>query len=274
MIIFPECKINVGLNIKAKRPDGYHELSTVMVPVDWCDILEIVPARGAHTTLKTIGRKLDCAPEDNLVMRAYNKLKDAVGGNLPPVDIYLEKIIPDGAGLGGGSSDASHLLLALNEMFELNMSLNELASIASTLGADCPLFIYNVPMLGTGTGTTLTPVEVNLRSYTILIIKPPVHISTSRAYAGVKPAEWGRPIESMTSDLIGSQPTNDFEPGIFNEFPQLAELKELITYYGAVYSSMSGSGSSIYGMFEDKSKAQECAKRLEGKGIIHICHAL
>ena len=166
MIFFTTCKVNIGLNIVARRQDGYHDIETLMVPIDWHDVLEIVPAKGDKTTLTVLGRQVDCAPEDNLVMKAYRAL-DAVTP-LPPVDIYLEKIVPDQAGLGGGSADASFTLTGLNEMFSLGLSKERLAEIAATLGADCPLFVYNRPMLATGTGTTLQPVDIDLTHYYIV----------------------------------------------------------------------------------------------------------
>lgn len=274
MILFTPCKINIGLNILSRRPDGYHDISTLMVPIDWCDILEIVPSKSDKTTLTVLGHNLDCAPADNLVMKSYNKLNEAVGMKLPPVDIYLQKIIPDGAGLGGGSSDASHTLLALNQMFELGFSLEKLAEIASTLGADCPLFIYDRPMHATGTGTILKPVNIDLSQYTILLVKPPVHISTAQAYGAVSPRPWDTPLEEMFDDIIKAQPVNDFELGIFSKFPSLLDIKNKILNGGAMYASMSGSGSTIYGIFKNEADAIKCSKNLENEGIIHICHPI
>lgn len=272
MIIFTPCKINIGLNILSRRADGYHDISTLMVPIDWCDILEIVPSKSGKTALNVLGRELDCDTADNLVMKAYNKLNEQVNMSLPPVDIYLQKNIPDGAGLGGGSSNASHTLLLLNRMFELGFTKDQLAQIAASLGADCPVFIYDKPMHATGTGTVLSPVDINLSQYTILLVKPPVHISTAQAYGSVTPCPWNTPLEKMFNDIIGHKPINDFEKGIFAQFPQLAKIKEQLYEGGAIYSSMSGSGSTLYGIFDTKEIAQRCAAKLALEGIVHICH--
>lgn len=272
MILFPNAKINLGLNITRRRPDGYHDLISVMVPVDWTDVLEIVPSSSGHTTLTTLGRHVDCPPEQNLVMKAYNALDHEVG--LPPVDIYLEKIIPDGAGLGGGSADASFTLRGLNEMFELGLSDDRLAQIASTLGADCPLFIYNRPMLATGTGTTLSPVDLNLHHYHILILKPDVSVATRQAYAGVTPRQPQVDIIDRLSSGSFTEIVNDFEESVFPQFPTLAEIKAAIQASGAIYASMSGSGSSIYGIYTDETVAREALDLLGHLGCARLCHTV
>ena len=182
MVVFPNAKINLGLNITSRREDGYHILTSIMLPIGWHDILEIVPSNYGATTLTTSGNKVDCPPESIIVMKAYRAL--ANHAKLPSVNIYLRKIIPDGAGLGGGSADAAFTLKALNNMFKLNYSDDELAEIASTLGADCPFFIYNRPMIAEGIGTDLTPTDISVLSgKTLLIVKPDIHISTAEAYA-------------------------------------------------------------------------------------------
>ena len=151
MILFPNAKINIGLNIVSRREDGYHNIETVMYPIGWSDVLEIVPARGNDATLTVTGREVNCPPEKNLVMKAFRLFQENTGiGN---VDIYLHKIIPDGAGLGGGSADAAFTLIGLNKMFECNLNNEQLAAMAAKIGADCPFFIYNTPMLATGIGT-------------------------------------------------------------------------------------------------------------------------
>lgn len=272
MVVFTSCKINLGLNILSRRTDGYHNLSTLMIPVDWSDIIEIVPARGSDTTLTVLGRNVDCPPEKNLVMRAYRAL-EAIAP-LPPVDIYLEKIVPDGAGLGGGSADASFSLRALNDMFSIGLTDEQLAGIAAGLGADCPLFIYNRPMLATGTGTTLSPVNINMSGYHILIVKPPVKVPTRDAYANVTPSPWNRPLEDMLENIIMEKPSNDFEKSVFALHPSLADIKHRLITLGADYASMSGSGSSIYGLFSSMEQAQIAAEKLGNCGIAHICHAI
>lgn len=251
MITFPNAKINLGLDILRRRPDGYHDISTVMVPVPWTDILEAVPARGCGTTLTVSGRQVDCPPEKNLVMKAYRALSAKV--QLPDIDIYLRKIIPDGAGLGGGSADASFLLTMVARMASLNISDRELASLAATLGADCPFFVYNRPMLCTGTGTEMTPIDVpSLNGLGILIVKPPVCVPTALAYSRVSPAE---PRLSV-AEILSLPPEqwqgllkNDFEPSVFTAYPEVARVKESILSLGPVYASMSGSGAAVYGLF-------------------------
>lgn len=267
MLVFPNAKINIGLYITAKRPDGYHDIVTAMIPTDWRDILEIVPAKGTETTLTVTGRHVDCPPEKNLVMKAYRAMKEMY--NLPAVDIYLHKVIPDGAGLGGGSADAAFTLRVLNDMFNLDLSTERLATIASRLGSDCPFFIYNRPMLATGTGTDLSPFDVNLSGYNLLIIKPDVHVSTAEAYGGCQP-------EAMKIDLtaiLSTVPpeewsvagiTNDFEKSVFPAHPAIERLKADIAEMGAVYTSMSGSGASVFGIFDRDILADEVEERFPG----------
>ena len=175
MITFPNAKINLGLNIVERRADGYHNIETVFFPVPLTDVLEIVPVdEGDVTTLTCYGNVVDCPTEKNLVMRAYRLLQERY--DLPPVAMHLYKHIPDGAGLGGGSSDAAHALKMLNQMFELGIPDDELAAMAATLGADCAFFIYNRPMLATGVGDQLTPLNVDLKGKSLLLVKPPVGV--------------------------------------------------------------------------------------------------
>lgn len=269
MVVFPNAKINLGLNIVARRADGYHDLDMVMIPVSWCDILEIVPAKGERTTLTTSGRPVNCPPEKNLVFKAWSLLNDYVEGNLPPVDIFLHKIIPDGAGLGGGSSDAAFTLTALNRLYALDLSDKELCSVASKLGADCPFFIHNRPMLCRETGTQMTPIDVNLQGIkAILIAKPEqTSVSTAEAYSGVTPVQPHETTDTIVSQLPPSRWTgrlvNGFEHHIFKLKPEIAEIKQTISEGGAVYASMSGSGSAVYGLFEDVSLAEQTAAKLK-----------
>lgn len=252
MIRFCNSKINIGLDIVARRPDGYHDIVTAMFPIGWGDILEIVPSADGVTRLTVTGRRVDCPAEKNLVMKAYRALAAEV--ELPAVDIYLRKIVPDGAGLGGGSSDAAHTLLLLNDLFALGLPLDRLAAIAAGIGADCPFFVYDTPMLATGTGIDLTPVEMPcLDGLTIVVVKPPVSVPTAAAYKGVTPrkpsvqllSSLRRPIKEWRG-LV----ENDFEPSVFRQYPLIAEAKADMYDSGAVYASMSGSGSAVYGLFE------------------------
>ena len=252
MITFPNAKINIGLDILRKRPDGYHDIATVMVPVNWCDILEIVPAKGNTTTLHVTGRNIACPTDKNLVMKAYNALNSITP--LPPLDIHIHKVIPDGAGLGGGSADAAFTLTTINELLQLGLTQSELASVASSIGADCPFFIYNRPMLATGIGTDLTPVELDLSEYTILIAKPPVIVPTKEAYAGVTPEETEIELISRLSKGIDKWQEsifNGFEHSVISSHPEIQAIKQCMMEMGAIYTAMSGSGSSVYGIFND-----------------------
>lgn len=271
MVVFPNAKINLGLYITARRPDGYHEIETVMIPVDWHDILEIVPTKGTSATFTVTGRRVDCPPEKNLVMKAYRALDTVVP--LPPLDIYLHKIVPDGAGLGGGSADAAFTLTAINSMLDLQLGADCLKEIAAKLGADCPMFIDNSPVLATGIGTTLSPITLpSLTGLTVVIAKPCEGVSTALAYAAITP----RPHEVPITDII-SRPVkswrdtlvNDFEPGISAIHPEISRLRNLFYDCGALYSAMSGSGSAVYGLF-DNAKMADTAYRKAGTTDIHI----
>ncbi len=265
MIKFPNAKINLGLDIVNRRPDGYHDIETVFYPIALQDIVEIVPARGSETTLTTYGRVIDCPMEKNLVVKAYRLMEKEF--DLPPVDIYLHKNIPDGAGLGGGSSDAANVLLALNEMFELNLTKEELAKRAARLGADCAFFIYNSPMMATGIGDVLSPIDVPLHGKTLLLVKPDVSVPTAEAYSRVTPRKSDTPLAEvikMPIDKWKNALKNDFEPSVFSTHPELSEIKDKIKQSGAVYASMSGSGSSIFGIFESANMAEKAKKIFEG----------
>lgn len=272
MVTFPNAKINIGLYITSRRADGYHDIVTAMMPAGWCDILEIVPAIGSDTTLTVTGRGVGCPPEKNLVMKAYRAMASRY--DIPPVDIYLEKIIPDGAGLGGGSADASFTIRMLNSMFGLGLKDIEMAEIAAQIGSDCPFFIYNRPMLATGTGTTLSPADFSLSGYTLVIIKPDVHVSTAEAYGGCRP-------EPIQIDLTGTLATlppgkwadagiaNDFERTVFPKHPCIEGIKAQLYALGAEYASMSGSGASVFGIFSRDILAEDIERTFPGT-IFHI----
>lgn len=261
MITFPNAKINLGLNIVERRPDGYHNIETVFYPVPLTDILEIVPAAGtAGTSLTCHGNPVDCPTEKNLVFKAYGLLQRQF--DLPPVEMHLYKHIPDGAGLGGGSSDAAHALVMLNRMFNLDLSDADLAAMAATLGADCPFFVYNRPMVATGIGDRLSPVDVDLEGKTLLLVKPPVGVDTRTAYSRVVPR---RPDVNLT-DIIGGPVqswdgllVNDFEPSVFAALPQLWLIKARLMDAGAQYAAMSGSGSTVFGIFDNDNLAETLA---------------
>lgn len=265
MITFPNAKINLGLNIVSRRPDGYHDIETVFYPINLTDSLEIVPAtNGCHTTLNCYGRTVDCPPEKNLVMKAYRMMEKQYA--LPPVEIHLVKHIPDGAGLGGGSSDASFCLKMLNEMFQVGLTNEQLADMASKIGADCAFFIYNTPMMATGIGNQFSPIEVALKGMTMLLVKPDVSVPTKAAYAMVTPKPSVKPLNEILSAGIEHWQTelvNDFEKSVFAQYPELAAIKQAMTRAGAIYAAMSGSGSSIFGIFSNAELAEKAAKEME-----------
>lgn len=260
MISFPNAKVNLGLNIVGVRDNGYHDLETVFYPIDLCDVLEIVPSRSGETTLECYGRKVDCPVEKNLVHKAYELMRKEF--DLPAVEMYLYKHIPDGAGLGGGSSDASSALVMLNKMFGTGLSDEELAERAATLGADCPFFIYNKPLKATGVGDVFSPVDVTLAGKTMLLVKPDVSVSTKVAYARVVPKLSEEDLcqrLAQPMDKWRGKVKNDFEDSVFAEFPELAGIKQRLEESGAVYASMSGSGSSMFGIFDDAKMAERAA---------------
>lgn len=252
MILFPHAKINIGLDIVGRRDDGYHLLKTVMMPVDWEDLLELTPAQG-HTELVCTGRQVLCTPESNLVMKAYNALANTLGG-LPPTRIHLHKNIPDGAGLGGGSADAAFTLRGLNELYNLGLDRERLAAVAETLGADCPFFIFDEPMLCSGIGSDMAPFTLpdELRSMTLVIVKPSCGVSTAEAYRGVRVAEPEVPLAERVRCGVASwqgSVTNAFEETVVPLHPEIGQIKERLLSMGAIYSSMSGSGSAVYALF-------------------------
>ena len=232
----------------SKRPDGYHNLETVFYPIQLSDALEMVESK--EEVLTTSGIFVDSQPEDNLVMKALHLLKKDF--DLLHVQFHLHKNIPFGAGLGGGSSDAAFTLKMLNDYFSLRLNNEELKSYASQLGADCPFFIDNKPSFATGTGEQLQPIEFDLSNYKIVILKPAFSVSTSEAYKNITPqipdfnlADLNRlPIEEWKNTVI-----NDFEKSVFPIYPEIKTLKEMLYKLGAVYASMSGSGSAVFGIF-------------------------
>jgi 4-diphosphocytidyl-2-C-methyl-D-erythritol kinase len=250
MITFPNAKINIGLNIVEKRPDGYHNIETLFYPIPIKDALEIVPSNDKKHSFHSYGIPVG-DPDKNLVMKALRLLEKDF--HIPGLEIHLEKAIPFGAGLGGGSADAAFMLKMLNEFSNLNLSDSQLEHYASKIGADCPFFIKNKPAFATGIGDLLEPVELSLKGYFLVLIKPDIHISTPEAYSLVSPRnpeisikEWiKKPVKEWKNGIV-----NDFEKSIFAKYPVIAEIKEQLYDKGALYASMSGSGSSVFGIFD------------------------
>lgn len=254
MITFPNAKINLGLRITERRPDGYHNLETIFYPIHLEDALEVVPLKDnkQEYDLKITGTPIDGTPEDNLVVRAYRLLKQDF--DLPSIHIYMYKHIPLGAGLGGGSSDAAFMIKLLNEKFALGMTTGQMEAYASRLGADCAFFIQDRPVLATGIGNEFTPIDLSLKGMYIVLVKPSVSVSTREAYAGVTPQRPDVPLTTLIRRPIEEWRdciANDFEPSVFRAYPEIAAIKDKLYDMGAVYASMSGSGSTVYGIFRE-----------------------
>ena len=256
MIVYPNAKINIGLNVVEKRPDGYHNLETVFYPIKLQDALEVktiesnVPSCGY--SLKVSGTLLDGSPDDNLVVKAYKLLKKEF--DLPPVSMYLYKHIPTGAGLGGGSSDAAYALKVLNEKYSLSLSDERLEAYAAEIGADCAFFIKNNPVFATGIGNIFSDIKLNLTGMTLVLVKPDIFVSTRDAYSNINPSAPKVSLKDLLSEPVTSWKDtvfNDFEKSVFPKYPEIAAIKDKLYDMGAVYASMSGSGSSVYGIFEN-----------------------
>lgn len=251
MIVFPKAKINLGLNIVSKREDGYHNIESCFYPIPWRDSLEVIEA--ASFAFHSYGLEIPGDTSSNLCVKAYEILK--ADFNIPPVEIHLLKNIPMGAGLGGGSADGAFTLKMLNELFELGLSDLQLEAYALQLGSDCTFFIKNQPAIARGRGEQLKPIDLDLSGYYLAIHNPGIHISTKEAYAGVNPHQpessvseiIQKPIESWKDTLL-----NDFEASIFPNHPEIEQLKKEMYDAGAIYASMTGSGSTVYGVFENK----------------------
>lgn len=253
MITFPNAKINLGLNIVEKRPDSYHNLETIFYPIKLQDALEVTRLQDdtAPFKLHVSGTNLEGTAEDNLVVKAYRLLKDDF--QLPPIDIHLFKHIPTGAGLGGGSADCAFMIKLLNEKFNLNLSIDQMEQYAAKLGADCAFFIQDKPVFATGIGNLFHPIDFSLKGYHLVLVKPNSSVSTREAYANIIPCKpeaslleiIKQPVETWRESM-----KNDFEYSVFLSHPEIAAIKDKLYDLGAVYASMSGSGSAVYGIFK------------------------
>ena len=251
-ICYPNAKLNLGLNILSKRSDGYHELESLFIPYYGIkDVLEVVrPAKDSDAGMYLYGIRYDGAPEDNLCWKAYELLAEKY--DIPPLAIHLYKQIPVGAGLGGGSADAAFTLKTIPRMCGLGLSEEVLAAYSAKLGSDCPFFIFNRPMIARGRGEILTPYDIDLSAWRIELATPPVSVSTREAYAGISPHEPEVPLQDALQMDIAEWHTalkNDFEPSVFAAHPEIAAIKKEFYQQGAVYASMSGSGSSVFALF-------------------------
>lgn len=257
------CKINLGLNVVERRPDGYHNLQTIFYPVPLYDELTIREKDSlimdGEDTLTLGGNLLEGEVWDNLVLRAVRLLRQE-GFPIPPLNIDLRKVIPSGAGLGGGSSDAACMVTSLTKLYGLPLTDEQMESLVGKLGADCPFFINPRPLYAEGIGDVFTPISLDLSGWYLMLVKPEVHVSTREAYAGVHPHQPAYSLLDVVKQPVGawaSRMVNDFEESIFFNHPLLSEIKEELYRQGAAYASMSGSGSTIFGLFRSRPNCEE-----------------
>ena len=264
MLLFPNCKINIGLRVVRKREDGYHDLETIFYPVYGLhDELEVEPAE--EFAFLQDGLVIDCLPTDNLIYKVYKRMQEHFP-QIGNVKITFKKNIPFGAGLGGGSSDAAHMAIALNEIFSLGLTREQLAEVVRPLGADCPFFIYNTPCYAEGIGDKLSPITLDLSGLRLVMIKPNCSVSTKEAYAGIvrhpeaegqikQALAEGKALTDMSPLLI-----NDFEQTVFPIHSEIAEIKQRLLSAGAIYAAMSGSGSTVFGLFQNNPEGRTDAQ--------------
>lgn len=251
MLAFPNAKINIGLNITEKRADGFHNIESCFYPVGWSDALEILPAE--KTSFQSSGIPIPGDPADNLCLRAYQLIAEDF--TLPPVNIYLLKSVPIGAGLGGGSADAAFAIKILNDLFHLQIPTEKQLAYARKLGSDCAFFIENKPAYCYNKGDEFEPIDLKLSGKWIVLVNPGIHISTQEAYAGIKPKPSETDIRQNLRQPLShwkSFVKNDFEATLFPKYPLLPEIKKKLYAFGAEYASMSGSGSTVYGIFNEE----------------------
>jgi len=252
MVLFPNAKINLGLNIIDKRPDGYHSIESCFYPIPLTDVLEVIESN--MLSFASSGIDIPGNGTDNLCLKAYHLVKEIY--DIPSVSIHLHKNIPIGAGLGGGSADGAFMIKLLNEKFSLEIPVEEMEILAGKLGSDCPFFIKNKPVFVEGTGNMFSETDFSLQGKCLVLVMPKIHVSTTQAYNRIYP---NKPSSNLKNDLetlnlsqFQSAVKNDFEKSVFSQFPTLVEAKKALLINGAVYASMSGSGSSIFGVFESK----------------------
>ena len=251
MVSFPNAKINLGLNIIEKRSDGYHDIESVFYPVAWCDALEIVKADSL--SFNSSGLEIPGNQENNLILKAFRILENEGFITGKSVNIHLHKVLPMGAGIGGGSADGAFALRMLNELFELNLTITQLEKFAEHLGSDCPFFIENKPKFCFGKGTEFEEINLSLKGKQIILVNPQIHISTAEAYAGVKPSMPDVAIKEIIASPLNDWPNvlkNDFEKKIIENHPKIGEVKDKLYQLGAKYASMTGSGSTVFGIFD------------------------
>lgn len=252
MIVFPQAKINLGLNVIQKRDDGFHNIETVFYPIELTDILEFVETEKEGVNFSNSGIEIGDNP-NNLCVKAYRLLQKLF--DLPSIEIHLNKIIPIGAGLGGGSADGAFMMKALNEYFKLGLSLDQMAELVVQLGSDCPFFIYNEPLFAEGKGEVFSKADLDLKGWHMVLVYPNLFVPTADAYRGMVPAiPENRVLDVVKKpvELWKGLLKNDFEVTIFKKYPEIAKVKQLLYDNGAAYAAMSGSGSSVFGLYKEK----------------------
>lgn len=263
MLCFPNAKINLGLNIIEKRPDGFHNIETVFHPIPLCDALEIAESDTSEQyEFTSSGIPIDIDPSENIVIKAFDLI--ASNFKIPSTAIHLHKNIPFGAGLGGGSADAAYMIKMLNDFYKLRMNFQQMEKYAVQIGSDCPVFIKNQPVFAEGKGEVFSSTQLNLSGYHIVLIKPDIHISTPEAYSGVNPIKPQKSLKELINlPLVEWKENifNDFEDSIFPNHPELKTLKEELYELGAIYAAMSGSGSSMFGIFKEEPNIKESWKK-------------
>lgn len=250
MVIFPNCKINLGLNILQKREDGYHDIETVFFPLPFTDALEIITSQNV-TQFKNTGISAG-ENENNLCLKAYGLLKKDYP-QLPEIDMHLHKVIPIGSGLGGGSADAAFTLLLLNKKYKLNIPESNLYGYALQLGSDCPFFLLNKPCMASGRGEMMEEINLSLLVYKILLINPGIHVNTKEIFQQISPAFPSKKIKEIIQQPVDTwkeELTNDFEKVVFTLYPEIEKIKESLYQHKAIYASMTGTGSTVFGIFD------------------------
>lgn len=254
MICFPNAKINIGLRVTGKRSDGYHDIESILYPIGLTDILEISEQEkvsGNSISLDTTGIKIDSPPKENLVFRTAELLRKEY--SIPPLSIHLHKLIPTGSGLGGGSSDAAFLLRLLNKKFNIGIGEEKMLEIASVLGSDCPFFLNNTSAFISGRGENIQPISLNLCQFYLVVVCPDIHIDTGLAYSQITPSKPELSLQKLIKYPVSQWKENiynDFEKPVFSKYPSIKKIKEKLYRMGAIYSSLTGSGSAVYGLFD------------------------
>ena len=261
MVTFPNAKINLGLNILRKRPEGFHDLNTIFYPVRWCDALEVIEGGSKPFDYSSSGLDIDVQPEKNILYKAWALVTKS--HNLPPLKVHLHKAIPMGAGLGGGSANAAFFLKQLNSQFNLEIKEAQLEKMAAELGSDCAFFIRNTPCFAEGRGEVLSPIGIDLSRYFILLVFPGIHSTTAEAFSKTVPAmpmhNLKEVVGKLTVEEWRGKLENDFEHSIFALYPEIKNLKDDLYASGALYASLSGSGSTVYGIFDKEPDYQKKA---------------